>query len=165
LQTSLAGSAQALAWDMFIDAQSDSDDDDDYRDSRDSQRVKHRWEVKDLHFGYPSGWTPENKARFKARAYELGYRGMSILDGAVLCFVFSPWFRSFQILSLVMSIVREACLHVSMTLKYDNSLGTKLCVILFSFFSRYIWVFFSLWFCESIILFVVVALYPHSGGG
>jgi hypothetical protein len=75
-----AGSAQAQAWDLFLDAQSESDKDNDYRESWDSQRAKHRWEVNEMHFCYPSGCTTEDKSRFKAHAQELGFRGVSYPD-------------------------------------------------------------------------------------
>jgi ferric-dicitrate binding protein FerR (iron transport regulator) len=60
--------AQALAWNLLLDAQSDEDWDEEYINSWDSQRATHKWERNEIHTCYPSGWTPENRDRFAIRA-------------------------------------------------------------------------------------------------
>jgi hypothetical protein len=57
--TATVGSAQALAWDLWVDAQSDEEWEEEYKDSWESQRAKYKWELSEIRRRFPDGVTPQ----------------------------------------------------------------------------------------------------------
>jgi hypothetical protein len=65
------GSAQALTWDLWVDAQSDEDWEEEYKESWESQRAKYKWELREIRRLFPNGVTPQ--VRVMMARMELGF--------------------------------------------------------------------------------------------
>jgi hypothetical protein len=56
------GSAQALAWDLWVDAQNDKEWEEEYKDSWESQRAKYKWELSEIRRRFSNRVTPQVRA-------------------------------------------------------------------------------------------------------